>query len=126
MEYRSKFTLSFRTDSFSSSLLLSTSLSPASSNDGMLAERDLLQRFIDSNYENSGIDVNLRLSPPRIPVKRCQLCGETVTPLWRNGPHGPKTACNACGIRFRKEEKKLDTSLTLAPPCSIRSRRNKF
>lgn len=34
--------------------------------------------------------------------KACLLCGTTKTPLWRNGPPGPKTLCNACGIRFNK------------------------
>lgn len=24
------------------------------------------------------------------------------TPLWRSGPDGPKTLCNACGVRFKK------------------------
>ncbi|XP_043691642.1 GATA zinc finger domain-containing protein 16-like [Telopea speciosissima] len=39
-------------------------------------------------------------------VKRCAYCGKTDTPLWRNGPNGRKTLCNACGIRFKKQEKK--------------------
>ncbi|XP_043691643.1 GATA zinc finger domain-containing protein 9-like [Telopea speciosissima] len=39
-------------------------------------------------------------------VKRCAFCGKTETPLWRNGPNGRKTLCNACGIRFKKQEKK--------------------
>lgn len=32
----------------------------------------------------------------------CAHCGTTKTPLWRNGPGGPKSLCNACGIRFKK------------------------
>ncbi|KAJ6928642.1 hypothetical protein NC652_012697 [Populus alba x Populus x berolinensis] len=27
----------------------------------------------------------------------------TKTPLWRGGPAGPKSLCNACGIRYRKK-----------------------
>ncbi|KAJ4979538.1 hypothetical protein NE237_010318 [Protea cynaroides] len=38
--------------------------------------------------------------------KGCAICRRDNTPLWRNGPHGPKTLCNACGIRFKKWEKK--------------------
>eukprot|EP00271_Cylindrocystis_brebissonii_P009062 TRINITY_DN23670_c0_g1_i1.p1 TRINITY_DN23670_c0_g1~~TRINITY_DN23670_c0_g1_i1.p1 ORF type:complete len:376 (+),score=54.65 TRINITY_DN23670_c0_g1_i1:285-1412(+) len=34
--------------------------------------------------------------------KACAQCGNTKTPLWRNGPPGPKSLCNACGIRFNK------------------------
>ncbi|CAI7776594.1 unnamed protein product, partial [Closterium sp. NIES-54] len=35
-------------------------------------------------------------------VKTCAHCGTSKTPLWRNGPPGPKSLCNACGIRFNK------------------------
>ncbi|KAG4396611.1 hypothetical protein AAZX31_19G215900 [Glycine max] len=34
--------------------------------------------------------------------KCCADCKTTKTPLWRGGPAGPKTLCNACGIRYRK------------------------
>ncbi|XP_058738490.1 GATA transcription factor 16-like [Vicia villosa] len=34
--------------------------------------------------------------------KCCADCKTTKTPLWRGGPNGPKTLCNACGIRYRK------------------------
>lgn len=34
--------------------------------------------------------------------KCCAVCRTTKTPLWRNGPPGPKSLCNACGIRFNK------------------------
>mmetsp|Transcript_18636 Transcript_18636/g.39148 ORF Transcript_18636/g.39148 Transcript_18636/m.39148 type:complete len:172 (-) Transcript_18636:218-733(-) len=33
---------------------------------------------------------------------KCLWCGATETPLWRSGPAGPKTLCNACGVRFTK------------------------
>ncbi|KAF3789288.1 GATA transcription factor 20 [Nymphaea thermarum] len=39
-------------------------------------------------------------------VRRCATCATTQTPLWRNGPNGAKTLCNACGIRFKKEERR--------------------
>ncbi|XP_010548330.1 PREDICTED: GATA transcription factor 19-like [Tarenaya hassleriana] len=38
--------------------------------------------------------------------RRCSNCDTTSTPLWRNGPKGPKSLCNACGIRFKKEERR--------------------
>ena len=31
----------------------------------------------------------------------CANCRTQKTPLWRNGPLGPKTLCNACGVRFK-------------------------
>ncbi|KAL7104579.1 hypothetical protein ACP275_08G254400 [Erythranthe tilingii] len=33
--------------------------------------------------------------------RRCSHCGVTKTPQWRAGPLGPKTLCNACGVRFK-------------------------
>lgn len=36
------------------------------------------------------------------PRLRCVHCGNTETPLWRGGPDGPKTLCNACGVRYKK------------------------
>ncbi|KAI3945386.1 hypothetical protein MKW92_042543 [Papaver armeniacum] len=39
--------------------------------------------------------------------KRCSDCQTTKTPLWRGGPAGPKSLCNACGIRQRKKRRAL-------------------
>ncbi|PIA55960.1 hypothetical protein AQUCO_00700342v1 [Aquilegia coerulea] len=33
--------------------------------------------------------------------RRCSHCGVQKTPQWRAGPLGPKTLCNACGVRFK-------------------------
>ncbi|KAA8492471.1 GATA transcription factor 12 [Porphyridium purpureum] len=33
---------------------------------------------------------------------RCTHCAATQTPLWRSGPNGPKSLCNACGMRWKK------------------------
>ncbi|MEW5301424.1 MAG: hypothetical protein WDW36_004284 [Sanguina aurantia] len=30
----------------------------------------------------------------------CVQCNATQTPQWREGPAGPKTLCNACGVRY--------------------------
>ena len=53
--------------------------------------------------------------PPPLPsrpvatnrCKCCACCGKGNTPMWRNGPMGPKMLCNACGIRY------LPTSLQM-------------
>ncbi|XWS35642.1 hypothetical protein CRYUN_Cryun20dG0014300 [Craigia yunnanensis] len=34
-------------------------------------------------------------------VRRCTHCGSEKTPQWRTGPIGPKTLCNACGVRYK-------------------------
>lgn len=36
----------------------------------------------------------------------CTQCGTQSTPVWRAGPHGPKTLCNACGVRYMKVAKR--------------------
>ncbi|CAA7271598.1 unnamed protein product [Cyclocybe aegerita] len=33
----------------------------------------------------------------------CVTCGRTDSPEWRKGPLGPKTLCNACGLRWAKQ-----------------------
>ncbi|WVZ13989.1 hypothetical protein V8G54_011555 [Vigna mungo] len=34
-------------------------------------------------------------------VRKCVHCEITKTPQWRAGPMGPKTLCNACGVRYK-------------------------
>lgn len=42
-------------------------------------------------------------------IKCCTKCGATKTPQWREGPFGPKTLCNACGVkRTRKLRAEAD------------------
>jgi hypothetical protein len=35
-------------------------------------------------------------------VRGCVQCGTEKTPMWRSGPSGAKTLCNACGVRWKK------------------------
>jgi len=41
----------------------------------------------------------------------CITCGRTDSPEWRKGPLGPKTLCNACGLRWAKHMRKVDDPL---------------
>ncbi|PKA53405.1 GATA transcription factor 9 [Apostasia shenzhenica] len=34
-------------------------------------------------------------------VRKCAHCEIQKTPQWRAGPMGPKTLCNACGVRYK-------------------------
>ncbi|KAH9618571.1 hypothetical protein KSS87_013621 [Heliosperma pusillum] len=38
---------------------------------------------------------------PNGEVRRCVHCATDKTPQWRTGPTGPKTLCNACGVRYK-------------------------
>ncbi|CAL9760514.1 unnamed protein product [Musa acuminata subsp. burmannicoides] len=40
-------------------------------------------------------------SGPPPPVRKCMHCEIQKTPQWRAGPMGPKTLCNACGVRYK-------------------------
>ncbi|KAK6780832.1 hypothetical protein RDI58_023016 [Solanum bulbocastanum] len=40
-------------------------------------------------------------------MKSCCYCHTTTTPLWRSGPSGPKSLCNACGIKYNKKRRQI-------------------
>lgn len=47
----------------------------------------------------------------------CTDCGRVDSPEWRKGPLGPKTLCNACGLRWAKKVKRKggDPNVAAAP-----------
>jgi len=55
-------------------------------------------------------DTKKRRKRGRIPVDKsgfcCMNCGTKETPEWRRGPAGRNTYCNACGMRYSKQNKK--------------------
>ncbi|KAJ8770837.1 hypothetical protein K2173_021752 [Erythroxylum novogranatense] len=61
-----------------------------------------------NGVRDSGSSSSCRRNLYNDPNKRCTncFCGARDTPMWRRGPQGPKTLCNACGIKFRKEEER--------------------
>lgn len=56
---------------------------------------------------------------------RCVVCGVTDTPLWRSGPRGPKTLCNACGVRWKKGKLYIDGKQASPPSATIEKNRQK-
>uniref|UniRef100_A0A1D1YLQ8 GATA transcription factor 16 n=1 Tax=Anthurium amnicola TaxID=1678845 RepID=A0A1D1YLQ8_9ARAE len=66
-------------------------------------------------------------SPPCSQV--CLDCGTSRTPLWRKGPAGPKSLCNACGIRYRKLKagggSPPSATASASPAASSRRRRRR-
>ncbi|WVZ20655.1 hypothetical protein V8G54_007977 [Vigna mungo] len=61
----------------------------------------------DSNYSSSSNNNS-------VTARVCADCHTTKTPLWRTGPTGPKSLCNACGIRQRKARRAIVTAATTA------------
>lgn len=56
----------------------------------------------------------------------CADCGTLDSPEWRKGPKGPKTLCNACGLRWAKKEKKRsgDDVKNSSPASTLQSPAN--
>lgn len=44
---------------------------------------------------------SIKKQPADTPGRKCVHCASEKTPQWRTGPMGPKTLCNACGVRFK-------------------------
>ncbi|KAL6604425.1 hypothetical protein ACP70R_042852 [Stipagrostis hirtigluma subsp. patula] len=51
-------------------------------------------------------------------IRVCSDCNTTKTPLWRSGPCGPKSLCNACGIRQRKARRAMAAAASAAAAAS--------
>jgi len=68
---------------------------------------DLVQKAVRSDRARQGAS-----------LLECEHCGSTATPLWRSGPSGPKSLCNACGLRWAKGTLKIvsRSGVVVAPP----------
>lgn len=47
---------------------------------------------------NPSAHISLTTPPPKV----CAQCGATSTPQWREGPLGPGTLCNRCGVKHAR------------------------
>ncbi|CAJ2672138.1 unnamed protein product [Trifolium pratense] len=60
------------------------------------------EKFDFEGFEENNNDVNNNNNGSNsIPSRRCTHCLSQKTPQWRAGPLGPKTLCNACGVRYK-------------------------
>ncbi|XP_022844667.1 GATA transcription factor 9-like [Olea europaea var. sylvestris] len=66
----------------------------------------------NNHYGNATINANpnhkpmktppsKKRGPTETPGRKCLHCASEKTPQWRTGPMGPKTLCNACGVRYK-------------------------
>ncbi|GJV76221.1 GATA transcription factor 17 [Tanacetum coccineum] len=60
------------------------------------------------------------------PDKVCTDCNTAKTPLWRAGPAGPKSLCNACGIRFKKKGPRQPSPPSSSSSATVGSRKDDF
>ncbi|XP_020215002.1 GATA transcription factor 11 [Cajanus cajan] len=59
------------------------------------------QRRKDISLPTYKIEMKRSSSQESVATRKCMHCEVTSTPQWREGPMGPKTLCNACGVRYR-------------------------
>ncbi|EEB06638.1 hypothetical protein SJAG_05242 [Schizosaccharomyces japonicus yFS275] len=63
---------------------------------------------VDLHSVNEKLHRNLRKVKGRSQKQLiCMECGTSESPEWRKGPTGPKMLCNACGLRWAKQQKRL-------------------
>lgn len=55
----------------------------------------------DKSFPNRGHTKPMRQAEGSESIRRCTHCASEKTPQWRTGPLGPKTLCNACGVRYK-------------------------
>jgi len=69
------------------------------------------------NFDAAGFQEGDQDEPAKKKIKKqvpstsqrvCVTCGRTDSPEWRKGPLGPKTLCNACGLRWAKQARRSD------------------
>ncbi|CAL5211256.1 unnamed protein product [Lathyrus oleraceus] len=76
---------------------------------GKQKRKDISQRRVQrkptkkDNTSQRADDIKMKRSSLQESVtpRKCTHCEVTETPQWREGPKGPKTLCNACGVRYR-------------------------
>ncbi|CAN4080706.1 unnamed protein product [Withania somnifera] len=80
-----------------------TTFNPGLVNQLMFPTSVIPQQFVAPEV-NKLESENFAVSPMKKKkrIKKCLHCEITKTPQWRAGPMGPKTLCNACGVRYKK------------------------
>lgn len=67
---------------------------------GFLEGEKLFYSKGNSEKKNGGVK-KTSASGANVIGRKCLHCGSEKTPQWRAGPMGPKTLCNACGVRYK-------------------------
>lgn len=65
------------------------------------SESDLNRVKKQKRMLSGDIETKKSSSQESVVQRKCTHCEVTETPQWREGPNGPKTLCNACGVRYR-------------------------
>ncbi|CAA0834963.1 Putative GATA transcription factor 22 [Striga hermonthica] len=76
--------------------------------------KNKLENQITSSFQSDKSSCTGSYMTESSPVRVCFDCNTTKTPLWRSGPKGPKSLCNACGIRQRKARRAMAAAAAAA------------
>ncbi|KAK7321595.1 hypothetical protein VNO77_32398 [Canavalia gladiata] len=111
----------------SSNMMRPSSSSPAPDKAINSTNTNITTTTPTSRFQNQGLENRYSQRGPRnnnnnnttTTTRVCSDCNTSTTPLWRSGPKGPKTLCNACGIRQRKARRAmLEASNGLGNPMN--------
>ncbi|KAK5773493.1 GATA transcription factor 11 -like protein [Gossypium arboreum] len=98
----SPFTLPFVSSTFSTSQRFYFPVGSKSESVSHLSQKPTKKRLKKKNLKLlSGFSESNNSSSQQLVIRKCGHCEVTETPQWRKGPMGPKTLCNACGVRYR-------------------------
>ncbi|KAK4723964.1 hypothetical protein R3W88_026743 [Solanum pinnatisectum] len=97
------------TNNSTTTILHSKSRSKRSRNSNTSWTTSSLQQHKSTNQKNYNQDENSGIynrgkfssTTSNITPRKCTHCASEKTPQWRTGPLGPKTLCNACGVRYK-------------------------
>ncbi|OIW14408.1 hypothetical protein TanjilG_20857 [Lupinus angustifolius] len=91
---------------WTSRLLVFTSMISLSSNPNIIIQTPTMSSIPISIIGKKSTKVGLKRKDSGDDVssgdgRKCLHCATDKTPQWRTGPMGPKTLCNACGVRYK-------------------------
>ncbi|KAA8521848.1 hypothetical protein F0562_012530 [Nyssa sinensis] len=79
-------------------LVLSPSTTPSTSSESDIASSSVKNTVKATPKKKEGAD---SATVGNSDGRKCLHCATEKTPQWRTGPMGPKTLCNACGVRYK-------------------------
>ncbi|XP_022961090.1 GATA transcription factor 21-like isoform X2 [Cucurbita moschata] len=103
-----------------------TTLAGCSSNTRLLINSNQINtatQMIHGGRNSHDLNRTTMLNDGAAIIRTCSDCNTTKTPLWRSGPRGPKSLCNACGIRQRKARRAMAEAAAMngGIPCGGKS-----
>lgn len=90
--------------SATSDIHMDTSMSGHKSSGSDVVPSPKLSASLPSKLPSNGLHGNKQNKQQTLSngsLKKCLYCGSKSTPMWRRGPQGAGTLCNACGVKWK-------------------------